>query len=98
MGSSAVGLGLGWPTLRLGLALFDAGGAGTGQTQPGKTPGTLVAVDPIDLHAFALSDEHTDLFRGDADAGQRTLCLALASFVFLGRDADAFVAHKYSLQ
>jgi len=64
----------GWPGLWLPyftairLALLDAGGAGAGITQPGKAPGAVVAVNPIDLHALALRDEHADLLSRDADA------------------------------
>ena len=57
-----------------------------------------MAVGPVDLHALALGDLHAHLLRGDADAGQRTLDLALTAFVVFGSNADAFVAHKVSLQ
>src|ERR1035438_1993708 len=65
------------------LALFNAGGAGTCLAKPGEAPRAAVAVYPIDFHALALPEQHTDFFRGDGDARKRAVCFRLANFLVL---------------
>jgi len=72
--------------LRFGLAslstllraLVDAGSAGAGVSQPGKTPRAFVAVGPVDFKALAFGHEHAHFFRRGGDARKRAVGLIVA--------------------
>ncbi len=57
-----------------------------------------MAVGPVDFKALALREQHADLFRGDGDAGKRTVSFGLAHGTILVDNANAFVAHGFILQ
>ena len=75
------------------IALLFADGAGTGIAQPGKAPGAVMAVFPVDLQTFAFGDQNPNFGRGQGFTGvfegSGFLCP-----LFIADESNAFVAHE----
>jgi hypothetical protein len=79
-------------------ALVHARSAGAGVAQPCKAPRAFVAVGPVDLQALALGHQHAHFFRRDRGSWESDVRLIVSRLFLFRGEADALVAHRYSLQ
>ena len=57
-----------------------------------------MTIRPINLEPLAFGEQNAHLFRGNGNTGKRAVAFVLGGLLIFADEADAFVAHEYSLQ